>query len=105
MNITELQKLPFKEIIAYIDNLYNHTPTAFKNGELQNAASENQGSAKIFYFAKMNNLSKNDTLLLFSEHYQAVLDDLEGTSHQNIRNFMKFGIEGLVFENTALHLK
>lgn len=105
MNITDLQKLPFSEILGHIDSLYTHTPTAFKNGELQNAASENQGSAKIFYFAKINNLSKNDTLLLFAEHYQAVLDDLQGTSHQNIRNFMKFGTEGLIFENAALHLK
>ncbi len=43
----------FKDVIAYIDSKYSHTPTAFKNGNQENAADQNQGSAKVFAFGKM----------------------------------------------------
>ena len=33
----------FSDVIAYIDANYTHTPTAFKNGQHANAATENQG--------------------------------------------------------------
>lgn len=105
MELEELQKLPFKEIIAYIDENFEYTASSFKNGALMNAESENQGSAKTLYFAKLNNLSVEDTLKLFAEHYQAVLDDKEGSSHQNIRNFMRNGWEGVEFEKEVLQLK
>lgn len=105
MELAELQKLPFKEIIAYIDDNFNYTVSSFKNGALTNAENENQGSAKIFSFAKLNNLSVEDTLKLFAEHYQAVLDDKEGSSHQNIRNFMEFGWEGVEFKKEVLQPK
>lgn len=105
MELAELQKLPFKEIIAYIDDNFNYTASSFKNGTLINAENENQGSAKTLYFAKLNNLSVEDTLKLFREHYQAVLDDKEGSSHQNIRNFMEFGWEGVEFEKEVLQPK
>ncbi|MFD2874134.1 HopJ type III effector protein [Mucilaginibacter ximonensis] len=94
--------LSFKDVIEFIEAHYQHTPTAFKNGEAFNEATQNQGSAKVFAFAKLNNLSKDDTLHLFAEHYKAVLDTPEGTDHQNIRQFMAHGWEGIVFEGRAL---
>ena len=105
MELAELQKLSFKEIIAYIDENFDYTASSFKNGALMNAENENQGSAKIFSFAKLNNLSIEDTLKLFAEHYQAVFNDKEGSSHQNIRNFMEFGWEGVEFEKEVLQPK
>ena len=105
MKLTELQKLSFKEIIAYIDENFDYTASSFKNGTLINAENENQGSTKTLYFAKLNNLSVEDTLKLFAEHYQAVLDDKEGSSHQNIRNFMEFGWEGVEFKKEVLQPK
>ena len=105
MELAELQKLPFKEIIAYIDENFDYTASSFKNGTLMNAENENQGSAKTLYFAKLNNLSVEDSLKLFAEHYQAVLDDKEGSSHQNIRNFMEFGWKGISFEKEVLQSK
>lgn len=105
MELAELQKLTFKEIIAFIDENFEYKASSFKNGMLMNAENENQGSAKILYFAKLNNVSVEDTLKLFAEHYQAVLDDKEGLSHQNIRNFMQNGWEGVVFEKEILQLK
>jgi hypothetical protein len=105
--LTKLQtnSIPFKDVIAFIERVYQHTPTAFKNGDTYNEASENQGSAKVFAFAIINNLSKEDTLLLFAEHYQAVRENLEGTDHQNIRQFLANGFEGIQFEGVALTAK
>jgi len=90
--------LAFADVIRHIENQYNISPVAFRNGSQYNEATQNQGSAKVLYFARLNKLSKEDTLLLFAEHYQAVLDDPEGTNHQNIRQFMKNGWEGVEFE-------
>jgi len=73
--ITALKQnlIPFTGVIKFIETYYQHRPTAFKNGNAYNEATQNQGSAKVFAFAKLNNLSKEDTLYLFAEHYQAVL--------------------------------
>jgi len=97
--------LPFKEVIAFIETYYQHQPTAFKNGELHNEATQNQGSAKVFTFAQLNGLDKEDTLYLFAEHYQSVLNNPGGTDHQNIRQFMIHGWPGIVFEGQALLAK
>ncbi|MCF6404862.1 HopJ type III effector protein [Chitinophaga filiformis] len=97
--------LTFKEVIEFIEARYQHQPTAFKNGEAYNEATQNQGSAKVFAFAQINNLSKEDTLYLFAEHYQAVLNSPEAADHQNIRQFMKHGWSGVVFEGQALVAK
>ena len=105
MEIKLMYKLSFKEIIDYIDENYNYQSTAFKNGDLYNLEDQNQGSAKVLYFAKINNLLKEDTLKLFAEHYQNVLEDKNGVSYQNIRNFIEYGWEGVVFEKEALQIK
>ncbi|MGO4294040.1 HopJ type III effector protein [Chitinophaga sp. RAB17] len=108
--ITLIQKLkdnslPFKEVIEFIETYYQHQPTAFKNGEAHNEATQNQGSAKVFAFAQLNHLSQEDTLYLFAEHYQSVLNTPDGTDHQNIRQFMIHGWSGIVFEGQALLAK
>jgi hypothetical protein len=95
----------FKEVIEFIETYYQHQPTAFKNGENYNEATQNQGSAKVFAFAQLNNLSKEDTLYFFAEHYQAVLNTPNGTDHQNIRQFMVHGWPGIAFEGQALVAK
>jgi len=97
--------IPFNEVITFIETYYQHTPTAFKNGEAINEASQNQGSAKVFAFAQLNHLSAADTLFLFAEHYQAVLASPEAVDHQNIRQFMIHGWEGIQLEGIALTLK
>jgi hypothetical protein len=95
----------FKEVIEFIETYYQHQPTAFKNGEANNEASQNQGSAKVFAFAQLNNLNEEDTLCLFAEHYQSVLNNPNGADHQNIRQFMIHGWPGIVFEGQALIAK
>lgn len=94
--------LSFKDVIAFIETSYQHAPTAFTNGSVRNEATQNQGSAKVFAFAQLNKLGKEDTLYLFAEHYQAVLQHPDGTDHQNIRQFMIHGWNGITFEGEAL---
>lgn len=96
---------PFAKVIEFIDTNYQHQPTAFKNGDAYNEATQNQGSARVFAFAQLNNLSAEDTLSLFAEHYRAVLATPQATDHQNIRQFMANGWDGIVFEGEALALK
>lgn len=96
------KSLLFKDVIEFIETYYQHQPTAFRNGDIHNEATQNQGSAKVFAFAQLNTLSKEDTLHLFAEHYRSVLEDPEGTNHQNIRQFMVHGWPGIVFEGQAL---
>lgn len=97
--------LLFNEVIYLIETYYNHQPTAFKNGDVYNQATQNQGSAKVFYCAQLNNISAMDTLWLFAEHYQSVLDNPDATDHQNIRQFMANGWAGITFEGEALNAK
>ncbi len=95
----------FADVLAHIDAAYQHTATAFKNGAQHNAATENQGSAKVFSFAKLHDLDQAQTLSLFAEHYASVLATPDATDHQNIRQFMIHGWDGIEFEGTALTAK
>lgn len=92
----------FQDAIAVIDENYNFTPTTFKNGNQLNAAGENNGSCKIFAFAQLQNLNKEETLSLFGDFYRDVLQTPDGTDHQNIRNFIQFGWNGIHFEGNPL---
>lgn len=108
MNILDqLEKAPqsiqFAEVIAFIDSHYDFTPTRFTNGNTVNEAGQNNGSCKIFSFAKLQGLTKEQTLALFGDYYRKdVLENPEGSDHQNIRNFIQFGWEGIRFEEVAL---
>ena len=98
-------EINFSETMQVIEDNYNFTPTAFTNGVIKNNAGENSGSCKLFAFAKLQKLQKEEALFCFGEHYKNVLENENGTSHQNIRNFMKTGFEGLFFDGDALELK
>lgn len=96
----------FQETIQVIETNYDFTPTAFKNGNQYNKVGENNGSCKIVAFGKLNSLSKEETLACFGAYYfEDVLQNPEGTDHQNIRNFMQSGWDGIQFEGKALVLK
>ena len=98
--------IAFSDTIAVIDAHYDFTPTAFCNGELQNQAGQNNGSCKVFSFARLHGLTRDQTLYCFGAYYRDdVLKHPEGTDHQNIRNFIKTGWEGISFDGNALSLK
>ena len=98
--------ITFSETIAVIEGNYDFVPTAFQNGNQYNTAGENSGSCKLFAFAQLQNLSQAETLACFGAYYfEEVLGDPNGTNHQNIRNFMKTGWDGIQFDGQALELK
>ena len=108
--LSHLRKNPhaiaFDDTIALIDSLYDFTPTAFLNGEQDNAAGENNGSCKIFAFGQLNGLTETETLTCFGRYYREdVLGDPDGPGHANIRNFMRHGWAGIDFEGTPLKNK
>jgi len=81
-----------------IDSSYAVKVKKFKNGALQNSEKENQATGKVLSFAKLTNLSEEDTLRLWAEHFVDTAKDPTGTTHQNIREFMKNGWKGVEFE-------
>lgn len=101
----DAKAINFADVLAFIANHYNYTPTPFVNGYLHNAAGENEGSCKVFGFAKLNGLDKVNTLKLFAEHYDAVNATPGGTDHQNIRNFSFFGWQGFLMHPNCLSPK
>lgn len=98
--------ISFSEVITHIDSHYESIPTRFLNGTTVNEAGQNNGSCKIFFFAKLQNLSPIETLILFGDYYRKdVLQNPDGTDHQNIRNFIKSGWGGIKFDAEALILR
>ena len=103
--VKQAEVLIFSGVLSTIDACYTFTPTKFKNGNVINDANTNNGSCKVFSFAKIHDLSSSETLFLFGEHYQKVLASPKEDDHQNIRNFIKFGWEAISFEENALQEK
>ena len=107
--IFQPETLLFNDVIGRIDDRYDYSPVAFSNGlgegALVNAAGVNEGSCKVFAFALLNELSEQQTLNCFAEHYRDVLADPHGSSHANIRRFMQDGWPGVRFESPPLKPK
>ena len=100
------ENIQFNDVISFIDEHYDFTPTPFRNGNTSNEANQNNGSCKVFSFAKLNNLSQEETLFLFGDFYRNdVLKNPDGIDHQNIRNFIQFGWDRISFEGEALRKK
>lgn len=100
------EAMNFSETMEVVDSNYEFTPTAFKNGALHNEEGQNSGSCKVFAFAKTQGLSKDETLACFGQYYfDEVLRDPKGAGHQNIRNFMKTGFEGINFDGNPLKVR
>jgi hypothetical protein len=107
---TEPDSIDFTEVMNTIEEAYNYTPTRFHNGTgskaTTNEAGTNEGSCKIFAFARLNHLNEQQTLACFGKYYREdVLGHPGNDDHANIRNFMLSGREGVRFEGEALHPK
>ena len=98
-------QIQFEDVMSVIEYNYLYELAAFKNGLAYNAVDQNQGSAKLFAFAQLNKLTKEQTLALFGQHYRAVLATPQADDHQNIRQFMANGWEGIEFENFPIICK
>ncbi|PSW64922.1 type III effector [Photobacterium leiognathi subsp. mandapamensis] len=104
------ESVEFPQVMAVIAERYDYQAATFYNGldndTLKNDAGTNEGSCKIFAFAKLNQLSEQETLACFGQYYRNdVLAHPENNDHQNIRHFMKFGWSGIQFENFPLTAK
>merc|ERR1712003_214908 len=91
--------LMFEEFVEMVDESYESQLLEFKNGDIVNKPGENDGSAKVLSYAALSNFDKETTLKLWGQYYREVLNDPDGDSHPNIRNFMKTGWDGVPFEN------
>lgn len=89
----------FEEVMEIIDTHYETGLIEFKNGDIVNKQGENEGSAKVLSYAALSNLDKDNTLKLWGQYYRDVKASPDGDDHQNIRNFMKSGWDGVPFEN------
>ncbi len=95
--------ISFTNTIAVVDANYEFTPVRFTNGTVVNDAGTNSGSCKLFSFAQLQQLSKEETLACFGDYYRTdVLLHPEATNHANIRNFISTGWEGIHFDKKAL---
>lgn len=100
------QRIGFQDTMAQVEALYSFVPTAFKNGDTYNDAGQNNGSCKLFAFARLQGFDEQQTLQCFGDYYRVdVLQNPAGNDHQNIRNFMKYGWSGITFEDEALRGK
>lgn len=121
---TTPEMVEFDQVMAIIDQHYDYTPTQFSNGSdvrggaggstgddtgnamVVNEAGSNEGSCRIFAFARLNQLSEAETLACFGVYYREdVLGDPAGNNHGNIRNFMCDGWVGIEFDGEALSEK
>ena len=103
-------KIDFNNVIDTINHEYNYSPVTFTNGQadnlITNESGTNEGSCKIFSFAKLNNLTKDQTLACFGKYYREdVLLNPSGKDHANIRTFIKYGLDDIIFTTPALDKK
>lgn len=107
--VTSGEDVDFEDTMAVIAEHYHYSPTEFHNGvdqPLLNQAGCNEGSCKIFAFARLHQFNQQQTLALFGDYYRKdVLLNPDGNDHQNIRNFILDGWDGIVFKGEALQAK
>ena len=89
--------LMFQEFIDMCDEQYEDGLIEFKNGDIVNKPNENHGSAKVLSYAALADFDKETTLKLWGQYYRDVKATPDGDDHQNIRNFMKYGWDGVDF--------
>jgi len=107
---TTPENVEFNDTISAIQKHYNYKPTTFTNGSgteaVINNAGENEGSCKIFAFAKLHDLTEQQTLHCFGHYYREdVLAHPDNEDHTNIRQFIKHGWGHVTFEDEALTKK
>jgi hypothetical protein len=95
----------FDDTLALIEQYFNYQPTGFHNGPVFNPAGANTGSCQVFGIAQYCSLNEADTLKLFAQHYEQVLNSPTEESHGNIRQFISTGWSGIRFENAPLRLR
>lgn len=100
------ESVQFQDVMNVIEQHYDFAEGSFTNGSLVNASGQNNGSHKLFAFAKLNQLSEQETLACFGDYYRKdVLENPDSDNHMNIRNFMKTGWDGIALPDSSLSKK
>lgn len=102
--LTQLQdeNFQFETTLAFIEQHYTYTASAFSNGDVLNSINENQGSCKVFALAQLLQLSQTQALKCFGQHYRDVLATPEVDNHHNLRRILKEGLENITFTTFPL---
>ena len=100
----------FKDTMSVIQQYFDYHPTSFSSGDgadrIFNEAGANEGSCKIFAFARLHQLSEESTLSLFGHFYWTdVLQNPSEKTHKNIRNFIAYGWAHIKMDGSPLILK
>ncbi|QMV62074.1 HopJ type III effector protein [Pseudomonas berkeleyensis] len=95
----------FSETLAFVAEHYDYQPSAFRNGDVENAAGQNEGSCKTLGLALLEGFNQDEALRAFGEHYRSVVATPDGSDHGNIRALMTHGLEGVTFEQQPLKAK
>lgn len=104
--VSSLSSQPmFADTLSFIEEWYQFVPGAFRNGALHNEVSQNQGSCKVFALSQLLNLSKEQTLQCFGEHYRDVLNTPDADNHHNIRRVIAEDITDIEFDQFPLTRK
>ncbi len=103
-------EIQFDQVQQLIAAHYDYTPCAFDNGVgddcVHNAAGTNEGSCRLFAFARDRQLDEQQTLHCFGHFYRDhVLGNPAGSDHANIRTFMRHGWAGIRFHGEPLRAK
>jgi hypothetical protein len=107
---TSPDTIVFNDVLYVITANYNYTPARFTNGngddQVVSDAGKNEGSCKIFAFAKLHCLNEAQTLACFGHYYRNdVLKHPGGADHANSRSFMRHGWSGIHFDQFPLSAK
>jgi hypothetical protein len=95
----------FATTLAFINEWYEFIPTAFRNGAVANTAEQNQGSCRVLSFALLEQLSAEQALKCFGEHYRDVLATPDVDNHHNLRRLQKEGLVDIHFDSAPLRRK
>ena len=100
------EAIAFSDTMAVIEAHYHFQACAFRNGSADNSADQNQGSCKLLAFAQLQGFTEAETLACFGDYYRVdVLQHQQAEDHQNIRQFMQHGWQGVSFSASQLTAK
>jgi hypothetical protein len=95
----------FSSTLAFINQWFDFTPSAFRNGNVSNNADQNQGSCRVLSMALMLGLSTAQALKCFGEHYRDVLATPGVDNHHNLRRLQAEGLVDIHFDHPPLQRK
>lgn len=95
----------FETTLAFIEQHFAFTPSAFNNGPVANTIEQNQGSCKVLALSELLSLDKDQTLACFGQHYRDVLATPEIDNHHNLRRLLKDGVTDIQFDQFPLQQK